>query len=122
LRATTRLAANPTSARAARRFVNEALRRARVHHVDDVVVLLANELVTNAIVHARSPVELTVELIQGGVRVEVSDTSPDSPTRRVAGRLATSGRGLELVETMATAWGVDQLSGKGKRVWFEVSL
>lgn len=102
--------------------MNEVLHRARVHHVDDIVVLLANELVTNAIVHARSPVELTVELIQGGVRVEVTDTSPASPSRRVAGRLATSGRGLELVETMATAWGVEQLNGNGKCVWFEVSL
>ncbi|MGH9165331.1 MAG: ATP-binding protein [Acidimicrobiales bacterium] len=122
MRATTRLEGAPTSAREARRFVNEVLHRARLDGIDDVVVLLANELVTNAILHARSDIELAVELVSGGVRVEVCDTSPRPlHPRRVAEPLSMSGRGLELVAALAASWGVDPLP-EGKRVWFEVSL
>lgn len=117
----TRLHASPASAREARRFVGEALREERVRDLDDVVVLLANELVTNAILHARGDIVLAVDLVPGKVRIQVTDQSPQLPMQRGGVEEATSGRGLELVDALATAWGVEPMSGDGKQVWCEVA-
>ena len=116
----TRLHGGPASAREARRFVNGALAHGTFDHVDDVVVLLTSEVVTNAILHAGSEIGLALEMAPGKVRIEVSDVSRQPPVRRRAGEDATSGRGLELVEALAAAWGTELVPGDGKRVWFEV--
>ena len=117
--AATHLAADPTSAGAARRFVDETLERWDCGDLLDTVTLLVSELVTNAVVHARSEVDVTVQLKHGSVRVEVLDQGETVPRRRAAGDEATSGRGVEMIELLATAWGVDVLE-QGKRIWFEV--
>lgn len=87
---------------------------------DDAVVaeLLVSELVTNALVHANSAVTVSVEPREGAVRVVVADQDPHDPILRddVQGRV---GRGLILVDRMATQWGVER-SGTGKVVWFEL--
>jgi DNA-binding NarL/FixJ family response regulator len=113
------LAALPQSAASARRFVDETLQRWEYGDLFDVVALLASELVTNAILHARSEVELSVRLTPAAIRVEVADHSAERPVPRAAAPEDTSGRGLALVETLASAWGVDERVG-GKTVWFEV--
>ncbi|HEX2064787.1 MAG TPA: ATP-binding protein [Acidimicrobiales bacterium] len=117
----TRLHANPASAREAREFVGQALREVRAGEQDDVVVLLANELVTNAILHARGDIVLAVELAPDKVRIQVTDQSSQLPVQRGGVEEATSGRGLELVDALATAWGVEPMSGDGKQVWCEVA-
>jgi DNA-binding NarL/FixJ family response regulator len=113
------LAADLKSAREARAFVDEVLARWDAADTIDVVVLLVSELVTNAVVHAGSEVDLSVRLLPDVVRVEVVDTSPVIPSPQDADDHDTSGRGLAIMDAMASAWGIDPLPD-GKRVWFEV--
>jgi anti-sigma regulatory factor (Ser/Thr protein kinase) len=87
------------------------------HHV---VELLTTELATNAILHAHSPIDLSMSVDPHMVRVEVADTSSDMPTRALAPALdAVSGRGLFLVASLANRWGATARA-RGKCVWFEV--
>ncbi|HEV7886813.1 MAG TPA: ATP-binding protein [Acidimicrobiales bacterium] len=117
--ARTRLSSHPTSAAAARRFVRDVLNRWRASDREEPVLLCTDELVTNAIVHVASDIEVVVVWLAGVIRVEVHDTSTRPPLRRVASYDAESGRGLQLVEALASRWGVDAGDG-GKAVWFEV--
>ena len=114
-----KLEAQPQSAASARRFVDETLRRWQCDELFDVVGLLTSELVTNAILHAHSEIELSVSMMPDAIRIDVLDHSADLPSPRVAAEEDTSGRGLGLVEALATAWGVDERPG-GKSVWFEL--
>src|SRR5205814_3319752 len=114
-----RLEAQPQSAASARRFVDATLRRWECDELFDVVGLLTSELVTNAILHAQSDIELSVRLTPDAVRIDVTDYSARMPSRRDPADEDTSGRGLGLVEALATAWGVDERPG-GKSVWFEL--
>ncbi len=119
----------PTSAKAARRFVEATLHGRGLDALIEVVVLLAGELVTNAIAHTPATTVGIGLVVCSGVdvvRVEVHDTSPQLPE---LGGLADgdteSGRGLGLVAALATRWGVDvNVDGHGhddgKTVWFEV--
>ena len=113
------LGATLRSAGVARRFVAETLERWQCGDVLDTVMLLVSELVTNAVIHAGSDVDLSVRLLPDVVRVEVIDTSDVMPAPRDAADHETSGRGLAILDAMSSAWGVDPLPG-GKRVWFEV--
>jgi DNA-binding NarL/FixJ family response regulator len=118
--ASTRLARDPASARAARRFVRDALAGADSEDLEETVTLLVSELVTNAVVHGGSDVEVLVRLMPGTVRVEVLDSSDAAVSPRTAADQDVSGRGLALVESLARRWGVDPVAGGGKTVWFEV--
>ncbi len=86
-------------------------------------VLLVSELVTNVLVHTDDDACLTAEITgMPGTRrlhVEVGDRSDDMPHRRSPGELASSGRGLFLIEELADSWGVDP-RGDGKSIWFEL--
>jgi DNA-binding NarL/FixJ family response regulator len=114
------LDANTSSARDARRFVDEVLSRWQCRALLDDVQLLVSELVTNAVVHAGSEVEVAVRLLADSVRIEVVDRAPAIDLRASKPpRESESGRGLMLVETMASSWGVEPIEG-GKSVWFEV--
>lgn len=84
-----------------------------------MVTLLTSELVTNAVLHANSDIQLMLCARNGTVRVEVSDSSPQVPTLPRFNPAAQTGRGLTLVEKGATTWGVSKQS-VGKTVWFEV--
>jgi DNA-binding NarL/FixJ family response regulator len=110
---------NPMSPGAARRFVAQALAELESDNGSDVVQLLVSELVTNAVMHAGSEADVAVILRRDVVRVEVGDRSTDIPTPRRVSPDARSGRGLWLVDQMASAWGVQERPG-GKVVWFEV--
>lgn len=88
--------------------------------VVDTVELLTSELVTNAVIHARSAPELLVRLGDRVVRIEVCDGDANLPNRRPADMYAASGRGIAVVEELATEWGVEHIPDDGKRVWFEV--
>jgi len=107
------------SSAAARRFVEETLRRWECEDVLDAVTLLVSELVTNSVIHAGSGAEVAVLLKPDALRIEVSDTGGGAPDRRDAGESATSGRGLSMVETLSSAWGVRRADG-AKTVWFEL--
>jgi two-component sensor histidine kinase len=87
--------------------------------VDDAV-LLVSELVTNAVMHAQTPLEVQVHVGKGAVRVEVQDDSDALPIARIPRNEATGGRGLQLVERIARAWGIERRT-RGKVVWFELA-
>ena len=112
--------AGVTSASRARRFVAATLRNWECAPMADAAVLLVNELVTNALIHARSSVEVLVRLLPGGLRVEVRDDSPRPPRLKTPTEDATGGRGMWLVDQMADTWGVEP-APDGKRVWFELA-
>jgi len=71
------------------------------------------------VLHAHSAVELSLTLDADRVRVEVRDDGDGEPARRELVVEATSGRGLALVDMLATDWGVVG-HGLGKSVWFEL--
>lgn len=116
------LAPAPGSARAARRFVDATLGSWECGRAVEVVVLLANELVTNAVLHADTDVDLRLRRATDRVRVEVGDRSGGRPEARELLPGAQTGRGLALVDALADRWGVDPGGTEGKVVWFEVPL
>jgi anti-sigma regulatory factor (Ser/Thr protein kinase) len=109
----------PASAAEARRFVAKALKSVDPQ-VRDVGVLLASELVTNALLYAQGRITVRVTPVDHAWRVAVHDGSPADVRPRHVGLEATSGRGLALVEQLSTSWGVEHPDGSGKEVWFEV--
>lgn len=120
--ARTLLSSHPTSASAARRFVHEVLAAWSWDRAEaEVALLCTDELVTNAILHVSSDIEVVVRRFELALRVEVHDRSPRPPLRRVHAVDADSGRGLDLVEMLSSRWGVAPVPG-GKAVWFEVPV
>ena len=87
--------------------------------IDDAE-LLVSELATNALLHADEPIELVLQPITGGVRVEVRDGSRHLPLPAAGSAEAMTGRGLRLVKTLASDWGVERLP-QGKAVWVELA-
>ena len=87
----------------------------------DVAILLTSELVTNAIRHGTGPIRVSAGVDTGKVlRVEVRDNAPEGIQVREAGDDDEDGRGLQLVDVLAVAWGWQPSSG-GKHVWFELA-
>lgn len=77
---------------------------------------MVTELLDNAAEHGTGPVRLTVELTGDGLRVEAADGSPDPPVVQRPDPFADHGRGLLLVDGLATRWGWDD-EPAGKVVW-----
>lgn len=88
----------------------------------DDAELLVSELVTNAVLHARSAMRVTVDRRDGALRVSVSDRSPVPPRLRDYGPDAVTGRGMLLVDRLARSWGVERHQDEGKQVWFELDF
>jgi anti-sigma regulatory factor (Ser/Thr protein kinase) len=103
----------------ARAFVRSRLGAWDVGDRADDAVLIASELVTNAILHARTPVQLRLIADGVSVRVEVFDENSRLPVVSGVGPDATSGRGLAVVSCLAGAWGME-LEADGKVVWAEL--
>lgn len=114
-----RLDRDPTAPRAARRFIDETLRRWDCGEAISTIELLVSELVTNALVHANSVADVAIILRGDAIRVEVGDDSPTPPQRRHAEDHEPSGRGIALVDALSSSWGVEGYED-GKVVWFEV--
>lgn len=115
----THLDRHPRSSAAARRFVEETLRRWECEGLLDTVNLLVSELVTNSIVHADSAADIAVLLKPDSLRIEVTDHGELMPVVEDADDNATSGRGMALVESLSSSWGVVPGPDE-KTVWFEV--
>lgn len=110
---------NPEMVLAARRFVRERLRSWEAPEHIDAAALVASELVTNAVLHARTAITLRLELRDRTIRIEVYDENPRLPVVAPCPPEATSGRGLALITATATAWGMEN-RGDGKVVWAEL--
>ncbi|KII00440.1 protein phosphatase [Streptomonospora alba] len=119
----------PGTAAEAREFVRDTLSEWSADQSADDVVLLVSELVTNAVVHAESILELVVRRLPGAVEVVVADRVPERAVPQ-AGPLSvdtspsadpgrSGGLGLALAGAIATSWGVSY-SKDDKAVWFRI--
>ncbi len=119
----TALPASDLSARRARDFVAAAFDDSPCHDptVQERLALVTSELVTNAVVHTGTAVELRITIGRYSVYLEVLDGGSDRPIRRPPALSDLSGRGMILVDAMVDDWGVRDLDmGRGKMVWVRV--
>jgi anti-sigma regulatory factor (Ser/Thr protein kinase) len=115
--------AEPERVAASRQQVRELLHDWLDEEQVDAAVLMVSEMATNVLVHtdgdALLVAEVTGERGERRLRVAVGDSSDELPHKRRPGEMASSGRGLMLMEMLADAWGVDP-EGEGKSIWFEL--
>jgi anti-sigma regulatory factor (Ser/Thr protein kinase) len=120
--ATTTLPGTAASVRAARRFVASSLRGLPAGIVNSAVVM-ASELATNCVQHARTEFTVAVEQCEGEVRVDIADAGAGVPTIRRPENSEPRGRGLLVVERLSDTWGVtDGADTHGKTIWFSLRL
>lgn len=128
MKANVMVSPDPAEVGTARRFVADTLNEMNCPPtLIEAAVLLTSEVVTNAVLHARigeprPDIGLTVVANDGVVRVEVRDESPTMPRPGQHDPDALSGRGLLLLDALASDWGADPDGdgGSGKLVWFEL--
>jgi GAF domain-containing protein/anti-sigma regulatory factor (Ser/Thr protein kinase) len=89
--------------------------------VTGCAALLTSELVTNAVLHAATPLCVTLHILPDRIRVDVADGNPSFPSIKEYGKDAATGRGLTLFNTLASNWGVQAVED-GKIVWFELPV
>ncbi|NBE52591.1 SpoIIE family protein phosphatase [Streptomyces boluensis] len=112
---------DPDALTGARHMIRAAVRAWGAGERADEIELIADELITNALMHTDGAAVVTLRVLTGvdrRLRVEVEDTSSALPRRREAGDSGVSGRGLLLVDRIADVWGVEP-RGSGKCVWCE---
>jgi anti-sigma regulatory factor (Ser/Thr protein kinase) len=85
------------------------------------VLLVVEELVANAVDHARTPFRLTVDHLlidRSGraLRIAVHDQCPQPVSVRPFDARAARGRGLQMIEALTSRWGCDRTAA-GKTVW-----
>ena len=126
---------DPESARRARRFVRRQLAAWGCEDLTEAAVLCVSELVTNAVIHTRTPLSLTMRWSPPRLRVELYDRSRSAAIgartlAAVGGHVgdgeggeatsqATSGRGLLIVAALSATVG-ETIEDDGKTVWFEL--
>ena len=115
-----RLRSSTDAPRQARRAIGELLTRFRRDDLTPDAVLLASELVTNAVEHAGGPIVITATYLDNTLRVEVHDTRPELPSLRPLTATDETGRGLHLVRLIANQWATTP-EPDGKTIWFELS-
>lgn len=149
-RASLDLPPSPGSAGQARRFLAATCQQWELPELRDDLLLAVSEVVTNAVLHARTPLSVHAAVRGPEVEVGVRDTDPRPPVVRAPRvdlvrdldalpqfddveprhpRLAvgeagsvTAGRGLHLLEALADSWGVTPgADGRGKEVWFRLA-
>ena len=83
-------------------------------------LMVVEELVANAVDHARTPFQLTVDLLRGcsgpALRIAVRDHCPQPVNVRPFDARAARGRGLQMIESLTSRWGCDR-TASGKTVW-----
>lgn len=108
------------SCSAARRFVQDSLAQ-ESEDLRSNAALLVSEVVTNAVLHASGPVSIEVLHKGGAYRVAVTDGSKTPPTEKGYQRDDATGRGIQLLECLAAAWGCKR-TNTGKTVWFDLPV
>jgi serine/threonine-protein kinase RsbW len=120
------LEAQPFAARTGRRWVMDVVRGAGPLRRQDaeLVELLAGELLANAVVHGPRAGRIWVTATRDGsrVRVAVRDEGAGMPLLKHPSPTALGGRGVGLVDSLASRWGVDDHAPTGKTVWFVLDV
>jgi len=111
------LAAEPVSASKARDFICQHLVAHGLLYLVEDIRLVASELATNAMVHARTPFAVTLSEMKGGVLLTIRDGSTSVPVRTTPQVMDMGGRGLVLVELLSEEWGARTDSDGSKSVW-----
>jgi CheY-like chemotaxis protein len=114
------LPAEAQSARLARAFAIQTLSTWGLDELVADCAIVVSELVTNAVVHAGSRSELRLSNHPHSVRVAVVDYGTGTPEPLAPSDSRLGGRGLQIVSSLATAWGVDGADGGRKLVWAEL--
>ncbi|EFL36404.1 LOW QUALITY PROTEIN: magnesium or manganese-dependent protein phosphatase, partial [Streptomyces viridochromogenes DSM 40736] len=112
---------DPAALTEARHMIRTAVGTWGARDRADEIELVADELITNALMHTEGSAIVTLRALTGSerrLRVEVEDSSSALPRRREAGESGVSGRGLLLVDLLTDVWGVEARGG-GKAVWCE---
>jgi anti-sigma regulatory factor (Ser/Thr protein kinase) len=111
------------SVRGARQLIADALAEWDLADgLGDSAALIVSELVTNSVEHARgSSMRLTVMRRLNGVRIGVVDLSRRLPAVQAGDNCGEHGRGLVIVDALATVWGTQPLPW-GKRVWAHLDV
>ncbi|MFI6660019.1 SpoIIE family protein phosphatase [Streptomyces sp. NPDC050523] len=112
---------DPEALTQARHMIRAAVRAWGAGERADEIELVADEVITNALMHTEGAAIVTLRVLTGSdrrLRVEVEDSSSALPRRREAGESGVSGRGLLLVDLLTDVWGVEARGG-GKCVWCE---
>ena len=120
LEACIELESDPALVGVARHFVDQTVVEWELDPIREDARLIATELVSNAVLHARTEFRLTLR--SNGfdfLRIEVRDENTRMPSPAGTPQDATSGRGLEVVTALAASWGT-QRDGDGKVVWAEI--
>ncbi len=118
-RVTRQLPADAHAGRTARRVLDEVCTRWRLTGLREAALVIATELVTNAVDHVGTPIELCVTVRHRVLRIEVSDHSDVLPIPLDLSPGAIQGHGLRLVDSLATHWGAMNTAW-GKTVWAEL--
>jgi anti-sigma regulatory factor (Ser/Thr protein kinase) len=113
-----RFAARPDLVGAARSFISTLPLSGSAA---ETAALLVSELATNAVKHAGTDFEVCVK-VDRAVRVQVRDFSSHAPVLRAERLAAENGRGLQILDALASAWGWQSLGRAGKIIWFELPL
>ncbi|MGY3677764.1 anti-sigma regulatory factor (Ser/Thr protein kinase) [Streptomyces sp. TE33382] len=114
--------ADPEGLSDARAFVRQALADWGMAELADDAELVTGELLVNVLLHTEGGGVLSLEVLPEPVRrvrLSVQDRSSVWPHRRTPGETSTSGRGLLLLDAIATRWGIEP-RGEGKAVWCEI--
>jgi GAF domain-containing protein/anti-sigma regulatory factor (Ser/Thr protein kinase) len=113
--------------RQARTFVHDRLSCWGLADMSDDLELIASEIVTNALVHAGSDVDVRLRMYEDRIRLEVRDSASDPPVpipyslSEEGCSRAEHGRGLFLVDALADTWNTSP-NGFGKTVWLEMDI
>lgn len=116
LSAETTLPARPTSVGAARRLLVETLDEWELQGLEYDASVVLSELTTNAVLHAGTDVTVKISFHDRVLTLEVRDGSPKLPMSSRFNPTAATGKGLVLVEALATEWGV-RAEPTGKTIW-----
>ena len=109
---------SPASARA---FLRAALQTWKLDGFGEVTELLTNELVANVVRHVDAPMTVRAICLPDRIRIEVDDPSTDPPRVMHPDEQTIRGRGIFLVDRLATDWGAE-VHDDGKTVWFEIDV
>ena len=115
-----RLPHSDRAPRLARAFVAENLQGWQLDDMVETASLVVSEVVTNAVIHARSDAELLLERTPTALRISVIDHGEGLSQREKTGG-GDGGRGLVIVEALSSRWGTEPTDG-GNCVWAELAI
>jgi len=109
----------PSAPHDVRAFVRSVLDTWGESRLDGEAEIVASELASNAVRHARTPFRVSVTRGAATIRIAVRDGSSDPPEHQIGDHSVPGGRGVRLVAALSRAWGSDD-EVDGKTVWAEL--